>query len=199
MSIEVLRAAARAAVPWKNGGGVTHEVAVHPAGSGFDTFDWRVSIAQVHTAGPFSSLPGVDRRLAVLEGTLSIVVGGEPRSELSPEATPLHFAGEESVHAHPVGGPVTDLNVMTRRAKFSSGLALHRTQHRTGLASGAASVLVVALTDLVLKSQTTTWRLTRLDAARIEGDSLCEIQPQGNQARFYVARILRANGDAKQP
>jgi environmental stress-induced protein Ves len=131
----------------------------------------------------------VDRRLAVLEGTLSIVIGEQLRSELSAEATPLHFAGEESVHAHPVGAPVTDLNVMTRRAKFSSDLALHRTQHATGLAGAAASVLVVALTDLVLTAQTATWRLSRLDAVRIEGDSLCEIQPQGNEARFYVARL----------
>jgi uncharacterized protein len=189
MNIEVLRAAARAAVPWKNGGGVTHEVAVYPAGSGFDIFDWRVSIARVSTAGPFSSLPGVDRRLAVLEGTLSIVIGGQREAQLSPEAEPLSFAGEESVRAHPVGGPVTDLNVMTRRAKFSSSLALHQTQHATDLAGGAASVLVVALTDLVLKSQTTTWRLSRLDAVRIEGDSSCEIQPHTNQARFYVARL----------
>lgn len=189
MSIEVLRAAARAATPWKNGGGVTHEVAVHPLGSDFDTFEWRVSIAQVHAAGPFSSLPGVDRRLAVLEGSLSIVIGGQLRCELCADAIPHYFAGEESVHAHPVGGPVTDLNVMTRRARFSSSLALHRTQHATDFATQSGSLVVVALTDLVLRSQTTTWHLARLDAVRIEGDSLCEIQPQGNEARFYVARL----------
>ncbi len=189
MSIEVLRAATRAAVPWKNGGGVTQEVAVHPVRSDFDTFDWRVSIAQVHTARPFSSLPGVDRRMAVLEGTLSIIVGGRGEAQMCVEAAPLQFAGEESVHAHPVGGPVTDLNVMTRRAKFSSSLELHRTQDTTSLAAGAASVLVVALCDLVLKAQSTTWRLSRLDAARIEGDSRCEIEPQDHQARFYVARL----------
>ncbi len=189
MSIEVLRAAARAAVPWKNGGGVTCEVAVHPAGSGFDTLDWRVSIARVSTAGPFSCLPGVDRRLAVLEGTLSIVIGGQREAQLSPEAAPLHFAGEESVRAQPVGGPVTDLNVMTRRAKFSSSLALHQTQQATDVTSEAARVLVVALTDLVLEAQATTWRLSRLDAVRIEGDSRCEIRPHANQARFYVVRL----------
>jgi environmental stress-induced protein Ves len=191
MSIEVLRAATRAAVPWKNGGGVTQEVAVHPVGSDFDTFDWRVSIAQVHTAGPFSSLPGVDRRLAVLEGTLSIVVGGQGEAQLDAEAAPLHFSGEESVRAHPVGGPVTDLNIMTRRTKFSSSLVLHQTQHATVLATQPVTVLVVALTDLVLKAQSAEWHLSRLDAARIEGDSPCEILPRGNQARFYVARILR--------
>ena len=84
---------------------------------------------------------------------------------------------------------MTDLNVMSRRGKFSSSLALHRTQHATALAGGSASVLLVALTDLVLKAPAMTWRLSRLDAVRIEGNSLCEIQPQGNQGRFYVARL----------
>ena len=194
MTIELLPAAARTAVPWSNGGGVTREVAVHPKGSGFDTLDWRVSIALVRSAGPFSSLPGLDRRLAVLEGTLSLVIEQAPEVRLSPATPAVHFPGEVPVQAHPVDGPVMDLNIMTRRGRFSSALTLHRAQHPTPLAGGAATLVVVALTDLVLKSQTTTWRLTRLDAARIEGDSLCEIQPQGNQARFYVARILRANG-----
>lgn len=189
MPIELLRAAARAAVPWKNGGGVTREVAVHPAGSSLDTFDWRVSMAEIRTAGPFSSLPGVDRRLAVLEGTLAIVIGEQPEVQLSADAAPLYFAGDAPVYAHPVGGSVTDLNVMTRRAKFRSELALHRAQHATGLARGSASVLVVALTDLVLKAQTGEWRLSCLDAARIECDSVCEIHPQGSQALFYVVRL----------
>jgi environmental stress-induced protein Ves len=189
MTVELLRASARAAVPWKNGGGVTREVAVHPAGGGFDTLDWRVSIAEIRTAGPFSCLPGLDRRLAVLEGTLSIVVDQAPEVQLCPGAAPLHFAGEAPVQARPVGGAVTDLNVMTRRGSFSSALTLHQAPHATRVACGAASVLLVALTDLVLKAEGGEWQLSRLDGARIEGDSLCEIQPQGNQARFYVARL----------
>jgi hypothetical protein len=189
VTIEVLRAAARAVVPWKNGGGVTSEVAVHPPGSDFDALDWRVSIAQVRAAGPFSSLPGLDRRLAVLEGRLSIAIDGSPAVQMSPDTPALHFAGEVPVQAHPIGGAVTDLNVMTRRGRFSSSLALHRIQHATGLASGDGSVLVVALRDLVLKSQTATWSLARLDAVRIEDDSLCEVQPQGDAARFYVIQL----------
>ena len=51
---ELLSAARRAAVPWKNGGGVTREVAAHPAGASLEDFDWRVSTAEVRAAGPFS-------------------------------------------------------------------------------------------------------------------------------------------------
>jgi uncharacterized protein len=189
VTIELLRATARVAVPWKNGGGVTREVAAHPKGSGFDTLDWRVSIAQVRSAGPFSSLPGVDRRLAVLEGTLSLVIDQAPEVRLSPGVAPLHFEGEAAVHAHPVGGAVTDLNVMTRRGRFRSTLTLHRAQTVTRLVGGPARVLVVALTDLVLRSDTGGWCLSYLDGARVEGDSVCEIHPRGAEARFYVIQL----------
>jgi environmental stress-induced protein Ves len=192
MPIELLRAAARAAVPWKNDGGVTREVAAHPPGSGFDTLDWRVSIAQIRTAGPFSCLPGLERRLAVLAGTLSIVIDRAPAIELSPGTQPLHFPGEVPVHAQPVGGAVTDLNVMTRRGRFSSALTLHGAEHATHLASGPAGMLVVALSELVLKSATAEWQLSHLDGARVEGDPTCEIHPCGEEARFYVIELLPA-------
>ena len=189
MTIELLPAAARAAVPWRNGGGVTREVAAHPKGSGFDTLDWRVSIAQVRSAGPFSSLPGLDRRLAVLEGTLSVVIGQAPEVRLSPATPALHFPGEVPVQAHPVDGPVMDLNIMTRRGRFSSALTMHRAQHSTPLASGAATLVVVALTDLVLTAGKAEWQLSYLDGARIEGDCALEVHPLGDQARFYVIQL----------
>ena len=56
------------AQPWKNGGGVTREVLCLPEGSGFERFDWRVSIAHIASSGPFSSFPGVDRVITLLEG-----------------------------------------------------------------------------------------------------------------------------------
>jgi environmental stress-induced protein Ves len=188
-AVQVLWAAARAAVPWKNGGGVTREVAVHPQGAGFDTLDWRVSIAQVRTAGPFSSLPGLDRRLAVLEGVLAITLGAEPETTLSAGAPSLHFPGEAPVQAHPVDGPVTDLNIMTRRGSFTSALALHRAGHPTPLASGPASLLLVALSDLVLTTGNAEWQLTYLDGARIEAGCAFEIHPSGAEACFYVIRL----------
>ncbi|WP_344323995.1 HutD family protein, partial [Kitasatospora putterlickiae] len=53
--VRFLRAAERPATAWRNGGGVTREVAGHPVGSGLDDFRWRVSLADVASAGPFSA------------------------------------------------------------------------------------------------------------------------------------------------
>ena len=58
-------ASARQFRPWKNGGGETAEIAVSPAGAGFDDFDWRISTAIVAQSGPFSGFPGVDRVLTL--------------------------------------------------------------------------------------------------------------------------------------
>ena len=47
--------------PWKNGGGSTTEIAVAPPGAGFDSFDWRISLATISHSGPFSTFAGIDR------------------------------------------------------------------------------------------------------------------------------------------
>ena len=55
-------------MPWKNGGGTTAEIAAFPDGAGFNAFDWRISLAEVASDGPFSAFPGIDRTLMLVEG-----------------------------------------------------------------------------------------------------------------------------------
>ena len=64
--IKIIRRSSFTAVPWKNGGGVTHEaIRVPPTG---DAFLWRVSVAQIDTSGPFSDFAGYDRKMVLLRG-----------------------------------------------------------------------------------------------------------------------------------
>src|SRR5690606_24981691 len=53
------------AMPWKNGGGTTLQLAISPKGASLEDFAWRISSAQVAVDGAFSSFPGADRSLAV--------------------------------------------------------------------------------------------------------------------------------------
>jgi uncharacterized protein len=62
----IVRFAELPLVAWRNGGGVTREVAV--AGSGGQDFEWRISIADVNAAGPFSAFPGIERIITLLDG-----------------------------------------------------------------------------------------------------------------------------------
>lgn len=105
-------------MPWKNGGGTTTEIVVSPAGAGLDAFDWRVSMARVESGGPFSLFPGIDRTLAIVEGGgIKLTIGGAIPVGLDAGSQPLAFAADIQTHAILTGGPVTDLNVMTRRGK----------------------------------------------------------------------------------
>jgi hypothetical protein len=108
-------------MPWKNGGGVTTEIAVSPEGAGLDAFDWRVSMARVERDGPFSVFPGIDRTLAVLEGNgIRLTIGGREPVLLGVGSEPLAFPADEPTHGTLRGGPILDLNVMARRGVFSA-------------------------------------------------------------------------------
>ncbi|PZQ36768.1 MAG: hypothetical protein DI559_11770, partial [Ectopseudomonas oleovorans] len=68
MPCTLLDPATARAMPWKNGGGSTVELAISPVGAGLEDFAWRISSAQVAMDGAFSCFPGIDRSLAVLAG-----------------------------------------------------------------------------------------------------------------------------------
>ena len=55
-----------AASAWKNGGGVTREIARDPPDG---PWRWRLSIAEVASDGAFSAFPGLSRILTVIEGS----------------------------------------------------------------------------------------------------------------------------------
>lgn len=118
--MRVLAAQAHRVMPWKNGGGSTTEIAVFPENAGIDAFEWRISMAQVIEDGAFSNFPGIDRTLSVLsgEGIMLHVAGREPQ-ELVRTTEPLFFPGDVPTHSVLLNGPIVDLNIMTRRGRFT--------------------------------------------------------------------------------
>ncbi|MGH8275490.1 MAG: HutD/Ves family protein [Steroidobacteraceae bacterium] len=191
-ALQVLRAAQCAAVPWKNGGGLTREVAVHPPGSDVARFDWRVSIAQIRTSGPFSGFPGVERCMAVLQGRLSLAIDEQAAVSLSPDSAPLAFSGEVPVFAAPQGGPVTDLNVMTRRGRCTSRLARCTVQESALLETHAGTTLLIAGSDLLVRCGAVELELGALDAALIGGGRRCMVISGHAAPYFHLVQIWSA-------
>lgn len=110
--------AGRVAVPWKNGGGSTTEIALAPPDAGFDDFDWRISLATISEDGPFSIFDGVDRTLALVDGAgMTLDIDEDERVVVGPDQPVVAFAGESPVTAALTRGPTTDFNVMTRRTR----------------------------------------------------------------------------------
>lgn len=104
--------------PWKNGMGTTREIAVQPSLSGTDDFLWRVSVAEVNSAAPFSSFPGVDRHIALLDGAgFRMTLDGDRTHTLDTRFKPFAFAGESTVAVALIDGPTRDFNLMVRRAE----------------------------------------------------------------------------------
>ena len=137
-SVRHLPADTRIARAWRNGGGVTHDVALFPEGAGDEDFLWRASIATIASDGPFSLWPGIDRALMLLHGMLALTVGGQER-DLEGGAPAQIFAGEEAVSARPCGGACTVFNLMARRG--DAGIALER--WATGRPSNADQLLLL--------------------------------------------------------
>lgn len=151
MSVRRFRAADRVAAPWKNGGGITREVAAWPPGAGLDDFDWRVSIAEVSRGGPFSTFPGVDRVLTVIDGAgLALAVAAMAPVRLDTDSAPYAFPGDVSCDAELTGGPIRDLNVMVRRSARYASVRRLLVVGETPIAAVAEQTLVVALDPLAV-------------------------------------------------
>ena len=153
-------------MPWRNGAGVTAEVATGPPGAAMEAFAWRVAIADLPASGPFSTFPGIERTLYLLPGPpVTLVVDGHATDLDGLEA--VDFAGESETGVIVEEGPTRDLNAMARRGVVTHG-------HR--VLRGAAPVVVAlpagdavlhvargALTvdDVVVgKGETVVWRAT---------------------------------------
>jgi environmental stress-induced protein Ves len=114
--------------PWKNGAGLTREIAL--AESPIGGFDWRISLAEVERDAPFSAFPGIDRCIVLLRGAGMRLrsADGLIDRKLTEQLAPFHFAGDGVLDATLVEGPCSDFNVMTRRGAFRSEVSCHRAE-----------------------------------------------------------------------
>ena len=175
----ILRAAERTAAPWSNGGGVTREVAVHPPGSGWDGFDWRVSLAEVTRDGPYSPLPGVRRILTVVDGAgTELTVDGRTH-QLTGRFRPFSFPGDAVTEGPAAGGPdrQSQCDAPGRACGRDRGdgagkaLGAGRTGNGPDAGRGGPVVLVVALEGGTrLDGAAEPVLLERFDAALFAGE-----------------------------
>lgn len=136
--------------PWRNGGGITAEVASWPvdAGAGAE-FDWRISIAEVSASGEFSTFPGVDRTITLIDGPpMTLRLPGQVHA-LRP-LEPFAFDGDLTVQGE-VSARTLALNVMTRRGRATASVQISRISPSDGKLTLAAAdpLLVVNLAGTV--------------------------------------------------
>ncbi|MET9463913.1 HutD family protein [Streptomyces sp. NPDC006544] len=194
-AIRVLRAADRAAAGWKNGGGVTREIAAGPEGAGMDAFGWRVSLAEVVADGPFSVFPGVERTLTLAEGAgMDLRIAGVRRL-VDRRFEPQRFPGDEPTDCRLLGGPVVNFNVMYRRGVVTTDTAVVRGDLALTVRP-AETLLVVVLegTAEVVGGAELRAELAAYDAALVTGAGELVLRSSGRTAVVRLAPHPAADG-----
>jgi environmental stress-induced protein Ves len=160
--MRIIRAADCRTMPWKNGKGITTEIAVSPEGSSLSDFDWRVSMAQVGADGPFSSFAGLDRTLSVLTGHgIRLAFSDGETVTLDATSAPFAFAADRAVDGLLIDGPIIDLNVMSRRGAWT---------HSVERVSGPGEHRIAGEAVLLLVAPQGGWSVD--DATLCAGDSV---------------------------
>jgi hypothetical protein len=188
--MRIIRASDYRRMRWKNGGGETIEIAASPPGSSLEDFHWRLSMAHVASAGPFSHFAGIDRTLAVIAGDgIALRLGGRGEVLLTREAAPFAFPGDLPVDATLIGGAIDDLNVMSRRGRYRHLLSRVRTAETTVLPRHGDIMAVV------IRGSGAKLRCGREREAAADGDTVLldeaekmtiEITPDGPAEVFIV-------------
>lgn len=150
-------------MPWKNGGGVTAEV----ASEGVSPPGWRLSIATIAADGPFSDFSGYDRTVVAIEGAgVELRLEGGERVVLDSLYEPFTFAGERKVESRLIAGAVRDFNVMTQRARFRHTVDVRRIPGDTEVTFGGDGLTFA----LVLRGS--LGEAASGDTVRVDGESV---------------------------
>lgn len=139
-AFEVRRYRAYRAMPWRNGRGVTLEIAREPALG--EDFAWRLSLADIDRDGEFSAYPGYRRALVLVAGKrLHLRFLGHGNCSLDPTKRGTRFEGEWKTHCAIPDGGCTDLSLIVRRGDGSRPTSVVRAPKMLRLESPARVAL----------------------------------------------------------
>jgi environmental stress-induced protein Ves len=149
MPLQIIRKSSFTSVPWKNGGGITHEAVRVPEGG--EPFRWRVSIAHIEASGPFSDFSGYLRTMVLLRGTgVTLKFNAGASRELRSVGELVEFDGAGQTYCELLDGPCVDLNLM---AATSIAVEARVTRLDAGIAVAAArdhSTVIFGIDDPLL-------------------------------------------------
>ena len=117
--------------PWKNGGGVTTDIALDRE-TGGDV--WRFSRTPITVAGPFSDYSGFDRLQVLVAGGGLVLQTPSGEIDMRRPFRPARFAGETPIVSRLEAGAVEVINLMGERRRVRLDLVVldARSQQRLG-------------------------------------------------------------------
>lgn len=125
---------------WKNGKGLTREIAIFPKTASMQKNDflWRISSAEVAKGDPFSPYPECDRKLIVWKGE-----GLSLNGKLLLPNNPISFSGEEFIQCEPIEHiPVADVGIIYKKKYINAELKVHQINLPTTLSLANQTVFL---------------------------------------------------------
>lgn len=124
--VTILRSKHYISMPWKNGLGLTRQIALDPSGVDFikEAFTYRISLAQAQSSGVFSQFAGYRRTLLLVTGSRIVC-----NDVLLLPFEFFHFSGSEMINYQLPEGPIEDLGIIydpkkvTLEARILNGAA----------------------------------------------------------------------------
>jgi environmental stress-induced protein Ves len=157
--------------PWKNGGGVTVDIAdAYAPGAEPGSWSgmlWRLGRTQIVAPGPFSDLSGYDRILTVIGGHgLVLQIAGGAALDVREAFRPVRFRGEDRIVSRLEAGPVAVLNLIADRAHAIDVVILDAGSVRR--LGGAIDILfAIEASEFTIGDQ--TYALSADEALRLDG------------------------------
>lgn len=177
--------------PWKNGRGVTTDIAAayRPEAKSRDWTEmlWRFGRTPILESGPYSDLTGFERLQVLIagDGFTIYTADGAVHRDLSRAYVPVRYDGGTKLTGRLNGGPVETVNFLYRRDMFDGDLlapepgatlALRAGTHLIHAPDGAATIEIDG----------TARPLAGRHALRIDGDAALALR----EGRALVASVI---------
>lgn len=108
---------------WRNGMGVSWDIASEPSDAGAGDFGWRLAIARIDADVPFSHYPETDRVFTLIEGNgLDLDFSGRDSLAVHHAFVPHPYPCDVETYCRLRDGPCRALNLFTKRSAWRAGI-----------------------------------------------------------------------------
>ncbi len=176
--------------PWRNGMGVSWEIASHHEPNATD-FSWRFAKARIDRDVPFSIYPGMNRVFMQISGNgLDLEFEGGHKIEVHESNVPYAFPCDIPLNCKLLDGPCFDLNLFTVRGVYEAQASvLNLSGMETLDLSGVEAVFYALEGKTVLSGQDGAVSLNKGDASTASHEQTINIA--GHGAAMFVAILTK--------
>jgi len=191
--MKILRESNYIAVPWKNGGGLTRELHREPPEPA--RFDWRLSLATIDAAGPFSAFDDYDRTLTLVRGAgVEMTFHQHGSARLSSVGQMAQFDGAWQTSCVLLDGPSTDLNLIVSKTRLQSMSRSVRISAPEAIPTAAWTHTIVCCISGSIQITNTTGGTAELGAVDVAlcspADGAITCHPRGpDAAHVFIASV----------